>query len=852
MNKPKLKTLAICMGLTWAPFALAQESQDASDNEESVTDLGVLYVQAAAPQPELSDVKKTAKKLDEDMVENIRDVVRYDPGISVNESGGRGTSRGYAIRGVEKERVSVEVDGMGANPMVRRWSRNSAFSKSSGAQFEAEFENLKTVDIRKGASSVEGGSGALGGSVVATTKEVGDILDDGREFGGNFKSAYTSKDGRRMLGLSVGLKTDTVEGFIQYTDRQGHEIQAHKDLYKGGAFIENATSKYSADPALRTADGTLWYDAKEVSGVNPAAGGVRNIPNPMDYDSKSLLTKFGYNFTPSHYLGGVFETTKQNYHVREMFAANYWDASPNPPSGLDPEDYLIFEPPYSNASLGYTPSRFYDDKHDNRRVGLEYRFYNNGAASWLPDEATVNVDRRRLKMSTERKDLACAPFPTVDPNCQPTESGQMSKRTATYSDQKDDRIALSAEKRWQIQDVFVQSKLKMGVGRMRYTFDDYEYAIRAVGSNGVVELPYGTDRENPLVAGPIRGKHRYIALNNRVDLTDKLRADIGLRYDRHSYTDDPSERQIKSVATIHDSKYTNRSWDLGLTYRLTDSWSINYRNSSGFRVPTVIEQLGPYFANSEGYSDYQTYTQTPLLPEKAYNQEIGVKWDGSFLDVSASYFQTRYRNLIDRAVDKNVTTPSVQLYHNLHNLTTHGFEFSAKLDGHSAWNKIPDGVEAFATFSQTKKRKQQEIDERFDHAGSYALDAIQPFRIVYGVSYTNPEEKWGVKLTTTYSDGKDPSDLVGSYRQGGLSGTGARSMDLVTKSWAITDLAGHYKIGDDLTLRAGVYNIFNHRYITWEALRQTGFGLDARIPSDNYLALAAPGRNYQVGLEWKF
>ena len=70
------------------------------------------------------------------------------------------------------------------------------------------------------------------------------------------------------------------------------------------------------------------------------------------------------------------------------------------------------------------------------------------------------------------------------------------------------------------------------------------------------------------------------------------------------------------------------------------------------------------------------------------------------------------------------------------------------------------------------------------------------------------------------------------------------------------DLFGFYKPVKNLTLRAGVYNLFNRKYHTWDSLRgmnrrstintvdwSTGQGLERYY---------APGRNYAVSLEYKF
>ena len=74
-----------------------------------------------------------------------------------------------------------------------------------------------------------------------------------------------------------------------------------------------------------------------------------------------------------------------------------------------------------------------------------------------------------------------------------------------------------------------------------------------------------------------------------------------------------------------------------------------------------------------------------------------------------------------------------------------------------------------------------------------------------------------------------------------------------TRPWHVTDVSGYYHIKKHLTLRAGVYNLFNYRYTTWESVRQTAEGAVKRHNNvGRYNRYAAPGRNYTLTLEMKF
>ena len=57
--------------------------------------------------------------------------------------------------------------------------------------------------------------------------------------------------------------------------------------------------------------------SKDYTGPN------RLIPNPLTQDSKSLLLRPGYQLNDKHYVGGVYEITKQNYAMQDKTVPAY-------------------------------------------------------------------------------------------------------------------------------------------------------------------------------------------------------------------------------------------------------------------------------------------------------------------------------------------------------------------------------------------------------------------------------------------------------------------------------------------------------------------------------------------------
>lgn len=147
----------------------------------------------------LGKIVKSTDDINKEQIMGIRDLTRYDPGIAVVEQG-RGASSGYSIRGVDKNRVGLQVDGI---VQVQSYINDLSNKANGGAINEIEYENVRSIELSKGSASSEFGSGALGGAVSFRTKDVGDIIKDGKDWGVSTKSAYSSKN--NQFANTVGL-----------------------------------------------------------------------------------------------------------------------------------------------------------------------------------------------------------------------------------------------------------------------------------------------------------------------------------------------------------------------------------------------------------------------------------------------------------------------------------------------------------------------------------------------------------------------------------------------------------------------------------------------------------------------
>ena len=883
----------------------------------------------------LGKIVKTSETLNKEQVLGIRDLTRYDPGVAVVEQG-NGASGGYSIRGVDKNRVAVSVDGVA---QIQAFTVQGALSGyggrgGSGAINEIEYENVGTVEIDKGAGSSDHGSGALGGAVSLRTKEAADLISDGKSWGIQAKTAYGSKNRQFMKSLGAGFSKDGWEGLLIRTERQARETSPHNDISeafeygidrldafrqtyniqnpdKEGEYFLTEDGGSTPKPVAKVA-GNMNYlnnqlnrwvgerrlnnkplSSEEEAMVREAqprhenlsaqayTGGGRILPDPMDYRSGSWLAKLGYRFGGRHYLGGVFEDTKQRYDIRDMTEKQYYGTDEakkfSDKSGVydgnDFRDGLYFVPNIEawdknkekwvkGIGLKYSRTKFIDEHHRRRRMGLLYRYENEAYSDNWADKAVLSFDKQSVDIDNNTLLLHCAVYPSVDKACRASAANPYSYDRSDRFHYREQHNVLNASFEKSLKNEVMKHHLTFGFGydaskavsrpeQLSHNAamisehtgkESGNYGIYRLGSPVVVEgsvCDYiETLRSRKCQPRTIKGSNVHIALNDRFSIGKYFDFSLGGRYDRQNFT--TSEELVRS------GRYTNRSWNGGIVFKPSRHLSLSYRASSGFRTPSFQELFG-----IDIYHDYPKGWQRPALKsEKAANREIGLQWKGDFGFLEISSFRNRYADLIavaDQYVEMgNGTKIAVRDYHNAQNMSLQGINILGKIDWNGVYGKLPEGLYTTLAYNRIKPKS---VSNRPDLSlRSYALDAVQPARYVLGLGYDRPDGKWGANIMLTYSKGKNPDELA--Y----LAGDQKRySAGRVTSSWKTADVSAYLNLKKRLTLRAGIYNIGNYRYVTWESLRQTAESTANRRGDDsNYGRYAAPGRNFSLALEMKF
>ena len=800
--KPVL--LAAIVSQTFPAFAADPVPQAHQDLNE-VKVIGGRKVQ------KLGEEKVRRQALDKQMVSDESDLVRYDPGISVVE-GGRSGSNGFTIRGVDKDRVAINVDGL-----AQAESRSSeAFQELFGAygNFNAnrntsEPENFSEVTINKGADSLKSGSGALGGAVNYKTKSASDYVSEEKPYHLGIKGGYIGRNSQKFSSITAAGTWLGLDALMVYTRRFGKETKNNSDA----ADTVITDNKQSWNPNA----GSTNYGSRGIA---------RSKPDPQSWVNKSTLFKLGYNFNDQNRIGWIYEDSRTDRTTTEL--SNMWAAD------------------WKGDALGDTRSR--QDISYRKRIGFEYKNQLN-KGPW--DSLNLRYDRQTIDMSTWSWDL-------------PTDYNRSGVNSDVYHmfrniRQKNTQFGADAEK--QIDFSKLVWAMQYGLGGSQNDNDnrDHSYWVR------LYDPKYQTSNNQELtMLVESSSKNRFAYWNNTFQFGDssQYRLNAGLRYDNSSSKakDNPNytpaiRGQIPYLGS--ERKHSGFSYGLGLDWKFTPRLNLLAKYSTGFRAPTSDETwlLFPH-------PDFYLKANPNLKAETAKNFELGLAGSGKAGNFKLSGFQTRYRNFIELTYmgvsSDNPNSPNyapisdgtalvsspVWQNQNRSSAWAKGLEFNG------TWNLdsigLPQGTHAGVNVSYIKGKAKQ------TNGQETPINALSPWSAVYNLGYDAPSKRWGVNAYLTHTAAKKPSDTVHSSDDLNNPWPFAKH----SKAYTLFDLTGYVNLGKYFTVRAGAYNIGNKKYYTWESLRSIReFGTVNRVDNKTHAGIerfSSPGRSYNFTLEAKF
>jgi hemoglobin/transferrin/lactoferrin receptor protein len=216
------------------------------------------------------------KALDRQNVNTIRDLVRYEPGVSVGGAGQRAGTSGYNIRGIDGDRILTQVDGV----EVPDNYFSGPYANTHRNYVDPEI--IKRVEILRGPASALYGSSAIGGAVSYYTLDPEDIIKPGKDVGARLKTGYSSADDSWLNSATVAGREGDFDGLLHVSQRNGRETESY--------------------------------------GEHGGTGLSRTAANPEDVRATNVLAKLGWNYGDNDRLAFTYEKYKDDTHTNQKSA----------------------------------------------------------------------------------------------------------------------------------------------------------------------------------------------------------------------------------------------------------------------------------------------------------------------------------------------------------------------------------------------------------------------------------------------------------------------------------------------------------------------------------------------------
>ena len=734
----------------------------------NVIALQQMTVSATRSTQDVSQVPSTVsvqgrEQLDRQNVNSIKELVRYEPGVSVGGVGQRSGLNGYNIRGIDGERILTQVDGV---------SIPDSFFYGPYAQTQRNYvdpEIIKRVEILRGPASVLYGSNAIGGAVSYFTLDPEDIIKPGKDVGARLKTGYSSADESWLTSATVAGRQGDFDGLLHLSQRKGHETESYGE--RGGTGLE------------------------------------RTAANPADARTTNVLAKLGWNYADDARLGLTYE------HYKDDRDQNLLNAVGGP--------FVPGFPAFNSYRM-----RQGSDTITRERLGINQEF---GLDSLLADHMKWSLNYQIAKTDQRTEELYF------------TGGRQMFRdRQTTYKDRQwvldaqfDKAFSIGATDHLLTYGTTLKHEKVTGLRQGTGTCLNVGGLCTAIGQ----VLP--RDSQAPVSDFPAPTINTYslfaqdeIRWNNWTFLP-------GARYDYTHLKPEMTDEFLLGVqaglatgATDFDDsakKWHRLSPKFGVTYAFNDHYTWYGSYAEGFRTPTAKSMYGRFENTTLGYS---VVPNPNLEPEKSKSYETGLRGNFEAGNFDVAVFYNKYRDFINEDAVKASDLTSEFQASNIKHATIKGAEAKGRLNLEH-FGALP-GLYTQGSVAYAQGRN--------DDSGE-PLNSVNPLTAVIGLGYE--QQTYGGLLSWTLVKRKDRVDDTSFFAPDGSS------KRFRTPGYGVLDLSGFYKVTDDVTVNAGLYNLTDKKYWQWDDVRGYDAQGEASVTQPaNLDRLTMPGRNFAVNVVW--
>ncbi|MBT1450592.1 TonB-dependent hemoglobin/transferrin/lactoferrin family receptor [Glaciecola sp. XM2] len=305
-------------------------SKTLEDNAElSMESIETISVSGTRTSREINEIaasvtRISSEKIDAISATNIRDMLRYEPGISVEGNGRYGLSS-FNIRGINGDRVLILLDGV---PIADEFS----FGPNLSARRDfVDIDLIGSVDIVRGPASTLYGSDAIGGVVAFKSKDPSDLLDTGESFTARAKLGFASESNQYLGNALLAGSVNNWQWLISVSHQQSDEFESFftNDNQQG-------SERKSADP--QDNDGTnglakLIYSASDEHRFELTIDGVdqhstTNLLSESGEVSRGVMTTAsqGIDSQERARISGqyTYQASNSNAHLQRIHALGFY------------------------------------------------------------------------------------------------------------------------------------------------------------------------------------------------------------------------------------------------------------------------------------------------------------------------------------------------------------------------------------------------------------------------------------------------------------------------------------------------------------------------------------------------
>lgn len=615
---------------------------------------------------------------------------------------------------------------------------------------------------------------------------------------------------------SVLYGSNAIGGAVSYFTLDPQDIiKPGKDLgarLKTGYSSTDESWLTSATVAGRTGefDGLLHLSQRnghesESYGSHGGTGLGRTQANPEDVRTTNILAKLGWNYADDARLGLTYERYKDDRDQNILSAVGG---------------------PFTNGTgLGMYKSRQGNDTITRERFGINHAF---SLDSVLADHLKWSLNYQVAK-TDQRTEEVYFPFSRT----------VLRTRDTTYKDRQ-----------W-VFDAQLDKAFSIGASDHLLTYGTtlkHEQVTGARSGTGTCLAVGGACRS----IGQVSTSDAQALVSDFPDPTvntyslfvqDEIRWNDwtflpGARYDYTRMQPKFTEQFLRGIqgsgtapASLDDAdkKWHRVSPKFGMTYAFNDHYTWYGQYAEGFRTPTAKSMYGRFENPTLGYS---VQGNPGLEPEKSKSYETGLRGNFDAGNFDVAVFYNKYRDFIDEDAVQSANLETTFQANNIKRATIKGAEIKGRvyLDHFGA----PQGLYTQGSIAYAHGRN--------DDNGQ-PLNSVNPLTGVFGLGYE--QANYGGLLSWTLVKRKTRVDDTTFFAPDG------QSSQFRTPGYGVLDLSGFYKVTDDVTVNAGLYNLTDKKYWQWDSVRgYDGQGEAGVTQPANLDRLTMPGRNFAINVVW--